>query len=143
MSSEPASLRAPIPLDRPILFFDGVCGLCNAAVDFVMRHDARQCFLFATLQGETASAQLGVQPDQTFDTVIVVEGGRRFERSDAALHIARQLGWPWKALSWLRIVPRPLRDAVYGWVARHRYGWFGQKETCRMPTPAERARFLD
>ncbi len=135
--------RAPLPSDRPILFFDGVCGLCNASVDFVMRHDVRQSFLFATLQGETASRRLGTRPDQTFDTVIVVQGERRFERSDAALYIASQLSWPYKALSWLRIVPRPLRDAIYAWVSSHRYRWFGQKETCRMPTPAERARFLD
>jgi len=132
----------PLPGDRPILFFDGVCGLCTAVVDFVMRHDSEQRFLFATLQGPTASATLGIRPGQVLDTVIVVEGSQRFERSDAALRIARHLGWPWRALSWLKMVPRPLRDAIYGWVARNRYGWFGKKQSCRMPTPAERARFL-
>lgn len=131
------------PVQRPIVFFDGVCSLCNAAVDFLIRHDHRQVLLFAPLQGTSAASHLRhLSPDQPPDTIVFVDRQGRYERSDAALRIASYLGWPWKALFVLRIVPRPLRDAVYRWIARNRYRWFGQKASCRMPTPEERGRFL-
>jgi predicted DCC family thiol-disulfide oxidoreductase YuxK len=130
------------PVQRPIVFFDGVCSLCNAAVDFLIRRDHAKVLLFAPLQGQAAAIHLHVLPNTTPDTIVLVDAQGRWERSDAALRIAGYLGWPWKGLIVLRIIPRPVRDVVYRWIARNRYRWFGQKESCRMPTPEERARFL-
>jgi len=129
--------------ERPVVFFDGVCGLCNSAIDFIMRHDPAQLFLFAPLQGDTARDRLGIAPGADLDTMILVTGdGRRHDKSDAALRIAMAMGGGWKLLGLFLILPRFLRNAVYGFVARNRYRWFGRKESCRLPTPAERKRFL-
>lgn len=144
----PAVLRNLLPQEptstqpRPVVYFDGVCGLCNHAVDLILRHDAAERFLFATLQGEVAERELGRKPDDPMDSLVLVDALGRHERSTAALRIAWHLGGVWRVLSWLRVVPRGIRDPAYDAVARVRYRLFGQKETCRMPTPAERARFL-
>lgn len=127
-----------------VVLFDGVCNLCNGSVQFIVRHDPAGRFRFASLQSEAGQALLrrhGLDPDDLF-SVILVEGGRAYARSDAALRIARGLSGPLKAAGALRVVPRPLRDAVYGWVARNRYRWFGRREACMIPTPELRARFL-
>jgi predicted DCC family thiol-disulfide oxidoreductase YuxK len=128
----------------PVVVFDGVCGLCNATVDFLMRRDRRKRLRFASNQsaaGRALLARFGVDPEDV-RTVYLIEGDRLSRKSSAALRIARTLGLPWKLAYALVIVPRFLRDAVYDWVARNRYKWFGKKETCRLPTPEERARFL-
>lgn len=128
--------------EPPIVYFDGVCNLCNAAVDFIIRRDGAGVFRFAPLQGPTAQERLSQVPEGDPDTIVVQEDGRLFSRSDAALRIARGLGGGWRLLMVLWWLPRPIRDAIYTWVARNRYRWFGRKETCRLPTPGERARFL-
>lgn len=125
--------------------FDGVCSLCNASVDFVMRHDRRGRIAFASLQSDEAATYLaahGKHADALLDTVVLADGAGLHERSTAALRVLRALGLPWSLLYGLVAVPRPLRDAVYRWVARHRYRWFGKRETCRLPTSEERARFV-
>lgn len=127
----------------PIVFFDGVCGLCNSAVDTLLRADRQNRLKFAPLQGETAQRLLGTQPDQEFATIVLLDAQGRHEKSAAALRICALLPGLWKLLQVFWLIPRPLRDGVYGWIARHRYAWFGKKESCRLPTPAERARFLD
>ncbi len=128
---------------KPIVFFDGVCGLCNATVDLLLRIDTRQIFLFAPLQGETARRALGVPPaDASEWSILLLDERGLHQRSDAALEICRRLGWPWALLGLLRWVPRGLRDAGYRVIARNRYRWFGRHETCRVPTPEERERFL-
>ncbi|MEW5927897.1 MAG: thiol-disulfide oxidoreductase DCC family protein [Gemmatimonadota bacterium] len=127
-----------------VVLFDGVCNLCNGSVQFIVRHDPAGRFRFASLQSEAGQALLrrhGLDPTDLF-SVILVEGGRAYARSDAALRIARGLTGPWRAAGALRAVPRPLRDAAYGWVARNRYRWFGKQEACMIPTPELRARFL-
>ena len=128
---------------RPVLLFDGHCGLCNASVDFVLRHEASPTLRFASLQSEAGRAMLGGHAvPAELDSVVLVEGGAVLTRSDAALRVATYLRAPWSALAWLRVLPRFLRDAGYRFVAAHRYGWFGRSETCRVPTAAERARVL-
>lgn len=130
---------------RPVIIFDGVCNLCNASVDFVLRHDRRGELLFASNQSAAGRALLerfDVPPDDV-SSVYLVEGDRIAARSTAALRVARRLGLPWSLAVPLLLLPRPLRDAAYDFVARNRYRWFGKKETCRLPTPEERARFLD
>ena len=128
--------------EKPIVFFDGVCGLCNAAVDFILKHDRKQVFVFAALQGETAQKILGVRPDDDLTTMVLLENGQQLRHSDAVLRIAWHLGGIWRVLSWARIILKSLRDLVYNWISRNRLRWFGKKESCRLPTPAERARFL-
>lgn len=125
-----------------VILFDGVCNLCNAWVDFVVRHDPEGRFRFAALQSEAAGDLLRGAPPDLPDSIVLVEDGTVWVRSTAALRVARGLGLPW-SLAWIFIlVPRSVRDAVYDWVARNRYRWFGRRDTCRIPTPEERARFL-
>jgi predicted DCC family thiol-disulfide oxidoreductase YuxK len=129
---------------HPIVIFDGVCNLCNASVDFVIRHDPQGVFKVSANQHETGQRILreqGVDPHEV-DTVFLYEGGTLYRRSTAALRIVRHLGLPWSLLYGLVIIPAPLRDFVYRGIARNRYRWFGKKETCRLPTADERARFL-
>jgi len=129
---------------NPTLFFDGVCNLCNASIDWLIRHDKKRVFRFAPLQGETAQRMV---PDFTgaegLSTIVLVdENGRRI-RSSAALGALVHLGGGWSLLGRvLMVIPRPIRDWGYRLIARNRYRWFGQKDTCRLPTPAERAQFL-
>ncbi len=129
---------------HPIVLFDGVCNLCSGAVQFIIRRDPEGRFRFASLQsplGEELLARFGIDPG-LLDSVILVEGDRWSKESDAALRVARGLGGAWKALAVLRVIPRPIRDAVYRLIARNRYRWFGKKESCWLPTPELRERFL-
>jgi predicted DCC family thiol-disulfide oxidoreductase YuxK len=129
----------------PVILFDGVCNLCNGFVQFVIARDPAGRFQFAALQSDSARRLLarldrfGGVPD----SVVLVDGGRVYTRSSAALRIARGLRFPWPLARALMIVPRPLRDWVYDLVARHRYRWFGRKDVCMTPTTAMRARFLE
>lgn len=125
-----------------IIFFDGVCVLCNSFVDFVMRNDRERFFQFAPLQGDTAKTTLPAELTDKPVTVVLWSQGQSFVRSDAALMILQQLGGAYALLRIFWIVPAPLRDLVYRIVASQRYSWFGKKDSCRLPTPEERERFL-
>ncbi|MEP0547246.1 MAG: thiol-disulfide oxidoreductase DCC family protein [Rhodothermales bacterium] len=127
----------------PIVLFDGVCNLCDAAVTFIIDRDADAVFRFASLQsevGQRLTQRFGIENE---DTVVLVEDGRCYVRSTAALRIARRLDGAWPLLAALLAMPRPLRDAAYRFIARHRYRWFGTHDACRVPTPALRSRFLE
>ena len=128
---------------QPIIYFDGYCGLCNGFVDFVMARDQVRRFRFAPLQGSTARARFGDPGNVDPTTILLEEEGTVLERSTAALRIITGLGGGWRLAGVLRLIPRFIRDAVYDWVARNRYGWFGTRDTCRLPTAGERAVFLD
>src|SRR5690606_33376111 len=107
------------------------------AVNFLIDRDPEARLRFAALQSEAGEALLARhQRPESLDTFILIEGDRLSERSSAALRVVRYLPWYWQPLRAFWLVPKPLRDAVYRWVARNRYRWFGQKEACRMPTPA-------
>ena len=131
-------------MSERVVFFDGVCNLCNGFVQFVIRRDPGARFKFAPLQSEAARARLGdsVTPGAAPSTVLLWENERLYDRSTAALQILRQLRFPWPIMAALFVVPRPLRDWVYDLIARRRYRWFGQRETCMVPTPDIRRRFL-
>jgi predicted DCC family thiol-disulfide oxidoreductase YuxK len=132
-----------MPLEVRVLFFDGVCGLCNAAVDFVMARDRAGKFKFSPLQSAFAARKLGSQRIKDLDTAVLLDGAAVYERSDAILHSLIHLGGAWRIAGFaLLIFPRGLRDVVYRIVAANRLRWFGKRETCRLPTPAERARFI-
>lgn len=126
-----------------IIYFDGVCGLCNRFVDFVLTRDREHRFRFAPLQGTTAAARFSPLGGAAPETILYEEGDRLYARSTAALRILSRLGGLWWIVSALRICPAVIRDAVYDWIARNRYGWFGRREACRIPTAEERAVFLD
>ena len=125
--------------------FDGVCNLCNGLVQFVIEHDPDGRFQFAALQSAAAGRVLSGHPPlrPIPDSVVLVEEGRVFTGSTAALRIVRGLRLPWPLAAALLAIPRPLRDWIYAFVARRRYHWFGKREHCMVPTPALRSRFLD
>jgi len=130
--------------DAPILFFDGVCNVCAASVQFVLAHERAPTLRFASLQSPLARdvlPPLGINPED-LDSLVLVEDGRAAQRSTAAIAIARHLRAPWSWLRALWIVPRPLRDFAYDLFASQRYRLFGKKDECFVPTPALRARFL-
>jgi len=124
-----------------IILFDGVCNLCNGLVQFVLKRDTAGRFRFASLQSEAARRVLKGGPPA--ETIVLIEGGGLYVKSAAALRIARGLRFPWPLLYAFVIVPRPMRDLVYDWVARRRYAWFGKRESCMLPSPQMRGRFLD
>jgi predicted DCC family thiol-disulfide oxidoreductase YuxK len=131
-----------------IILFDGVCNLCSGVVRFVIARDPHAHFRFAALQSDAARrvcAEVGATPPAAVDpdTIIVIADGRALERSDAALAIASRLPFPWPMFGVFRILPRARRDWLYRFVAKNRYRWFGKSETCMIPTPALRARFLE
>lgn len=132
--------------DAPVLLFDGVCNLCNGAVQFILDHDRTHRIRFASLQsdgGRALLAQHGVTvPAGDPDTMLLVEDGRVLDRSSAVLRIAAHLTFPfWLGRAFV-IVPRPIRDVVYRFIARNRYRWFGRTNECRIPTPELRARLV-
>lgn len=125
------------------VYFDGYCALCDRFVQFVLRRDRAARYRFAPLQGSTAQARVPATLDpRTSQTVIFEDAGRFRVRSDAALAILSGLGGAWRLAALLRVIPRPVRDAVYDLVANNRNRWFGRLAECRIPQPAERDRFL-
>ncbi|PZA08124.1 MULTISPECIES: thiol-disulfide oxidoreductase DCC family protein [unclassified Meiothermus] len=130
-----------------IVLFDGACNLCNGVVQFVLQHDPQERFLFAAQQSEAGQrllARHGISTAQAQgESVVVLEGGRVYLESDAALQILHRLGGVWGWAYLFRWIPKPWRDRVYRWVARHRYRIFGKRESCTLPNPSLRRRFLD
>ncbi len=127
-----------------ILLFDGVCNLCNGTVQFVIKRDVRKRFRFAALQSASGQAllqELGL-PAQHFDTIVLIHGDKYYVKSTAALRVLKELGGLWKLCYVLIIIPRPIRDFTYDMVAKTRYHLFGKRETCMVPTPEIKDRFL-
>lgn len=141
--SAPADAASPAETS-PIVFFDGVCGLCNASVDFILAKDRKGVFRFAPLQGETAAAMLTPEDIASLKSLVLRdEKGRIFRRSTAIWRILWTLGGSMRVLgAALWTVPWPLRDVGYRAISACRYRLFGKKDACRLPTPAERRRFL-
>ncbi len=130
---------------KKIILFDGVCNLCNSGVQFVLKRDRENQFLFASLQGRTGQEYLQKfhLPANDLNSFILVEGDLFYNRSTAALRVARLLGGLWLLFYGFMIIPRFIRDAVYNFIAKNRYRWFGKKEECWVPTPELKAKFLD
>jgi len=127
----------------PVILFDGLCNLCHASVQTVIRRDKQAVFKYASLQsaaGQTLRAVHGVEP--TVDSIILIHGGQAYLRSDAILEILHQLGGLYRIFSILRLIPAWLLDTLYNWVAGHRFAWFGRRESCMVPTPDLLSRFL-
>lgn len=121
--------------DSHIVVFDGMCNLCSSVVDFISARDPRSVFTFVPMQSTRGQQLLeahGVSIDQV-DTFLLIGNGGAFVRSDAAIAIAAELRRPWNLLATLRLVPRPIRDRVYAFVAKNRYRWFGKRTSCKLP----------
>ena len=128
-----------------VVFFDGVCNLCNSSVNFLIDRDPQSKFRLASLQSEYAQQFLpkfGVNPSK-IDSIAFYSTGKLYRQSRAVLEIAKRMRRGWPLLYVFIIVPGFLRDAIYNWIARNRYKWFGKQDTCRVPTPDLRSRFLD
>ena len=126
-----------------VILFDGVCNLCNGAVRFVIKRDKKNYFHFATIQSEVAKQLTENENIESSATIILVEDEKIYRRSTAALRVCRHLSGGWKFLYNLIIIPAFVRDAVYNFVAKNRYKWFGKKDTCMIPTPENRSKFLN
>ena len=136
-------MATPAQTGRLVLF-DGVCNLCNSSVQFIIARDPSARFRFAPLQSRSARTlieQSGIRAPLP-DSLLLIERGHAYLRSTAALRIARRLRFPWPLLYVLIAVPRPLRDCIYDFIARRRYRWFGTRDSCMVPTPELRERFL-
>ena len=131
---------------KPVLIlFDGVCNLCNGLVQFIIRRDAKGKFKFASLQSEVGRSllkQFNIDPD-LLHSIVVIDNGVAFQRSDAVLRIANYLGGRWKILTAFKILPKFFRDGCYNVVAANRYRIFGKQDSCMIPTPELKDRFVE
>lgn len=128
---------------HPVILFDGVCNFCDASVQFILERDPNETFNFASLQSEAGQKLLKkYNVPEDMDSMILIENDKVYYKSAAALRISRHLKGAWKLLYALIIVPAPIRNVVYDLIARNRFKWFGQKESCMLPPPNVRKRFL-
>ena len=127
-----------------VILFDSECPFCRAWVTFVIRHDPRGAFQFTPRQSDAARrllAPFGVRPD-ALGSIALIAGPALATRSDAVLQIFTRLGFPWRLVSWLVVIPRPLRDGAYAWVARNRHRLLGRRDRCRLAGTEDSDRFL-
>ncbi len=130
---------------QSIILFDGVCNFCNSAVQFVIERDKKNQFLFASLQsaeGRKILTENNLSPDKLY-SFILVENGKIYDRSTAALRVVKKLSGFWQFFYGFIIVPGFIRDAVYNFIAKNRYQWFGRKNECMVPTPELKSKFLN
>ncbi|MDQ2863749.1 MAG: thiol-disulfide oxidoreductase DCC family protein [Bacteroidota bacterium] len=128
-----------------IILFDGVCNLCNGAVQFVIKRDKKNQFLFASLQsveGRKILTENNLSSDKLY-SIILVEDGKIYDRSTAALRVVKKLGGFWQFFYGFIIVPEFIRNGVYNFIAKNRYRWFGRKDECMIPTPELKSKFLN
>ncbi|MBX7151424.1 thiol-disulfide oxidoreductase DCC family protein [bacterium] len=132
-------------MEYPIILFDGVCNLCNGSVLFIIKRDPKAQFRFASLQsayGENFLKEKNLSTKE-YDSIVLIEGDRFYTQSSAALRIAKRLNGAWPLFYIGIIIPKFLRDAVYNFIAKNRYRWFGKKDACMIPTPELRSRFME
>ncbi|MBT30890.1 MAG: thiol-disulfide oxidoreductase [Thalassobius sp.] len=133
-------------MDKPsysIILFDGVCNLCNGSVNFIIDHDKKNRFKFTSLQSEKGQELLKKHNlNLELESIILVENEKTYQKSDAALRISKKLNFPIPLLYVAIIIPRLIRDQIYNYIAKNRYKWFGKSDSCRMPTPELKAKFI-
>ncbi|MBP1966411.1 thiol-disulfide oxidoreductase DCC family protein [Paenibacillus aceris] len=131
--------------DKAVILFDGVCNLCSGAVQFILRNDPKGHFRFASLQSAAGQKLLEQHklPTDNISTIVLIEGGRAYTRSTAALRIARRLRGAYPLAYAAIVIPATLRNLAYAYVARNRYRWFGKAEHCMLPKPEFKQRFLE
>lgn len=129
---------------KKIILFDGVCNLCNGVVQLIIRHDTKDQFRFASLQGKEGRLYLSkFNINDAIDSFLLIDQHKIYTRSTGALMVCRYMGSPFKYLYHLIVVPRFIRDAIYKLISQYRYRWFGKKVACMIPTPAIKSKFLD
>ncbi|MGH2666175.1 thiol-disulfide oxidoreductase DCC family protein [Flavobacterium sp.] len=135
-----------LPKDKKIILFDGVCNLCNSSVQYVIKHDKKDIFRFVSLQSETGQKildHIGISR-ANIDSIVLYEPGKAYYyKSTAALEITRNLGGFFTYGSVFKIIPAGIRNIVYDYVAKNRYKWYGKQESCMIPTPELKAKFLE
>lgn len=134
-----------VAADKLIILFDGVCNLCNGAIQFVIKRDKHDRFRFAALQSDVGQQMIHerhIDTEKTDSIILIDPGIAYYTESEAALHIAQEFGGLWKLTGLFHWMPASLRDPIYRWVARNRYKWFGKREECMVPTPELKAKFL-
>lgn len=134
-----------LPQNKKIILFDGVCNLCDNAVQYVIKHDKKDVFRFVALQSELGAEilkHIGIDPKHIDSIVLYDPGVAYYYKSGAAIEIARQFGGVFHLGTIFKIIPGGLRDMVYDYVARNRYKWYGKKDSCMIPTPELKAKFL-
>ena len=128
---------------NPVILFDGECNFCDSSVQFIIKNDPKGIFHFASLQSDTGQELLKKHHvPSNIDSMILIEGNKVYYKSAAALRICRHLKGAWKLLYAFIAVPRPIRNIAYDFIAKNRYKWFGKKESCMLPSPSVRARFI-
>ncbi|MCO6494458.1 MAG: DUF393 domain-containing protein [Bacteroidetes bacterium] len=132
---------------KTIIFFDGVCNLCNSSVQFIIKRDIKNKFLFSALQSDTTEQLFKnfnyvVPKTNSPESIVILTKGKFLDKSSAVLTIAGQLGKGWQLFQIFWVFPKPIRDSIYLFVARNRYKWFGKKEACMIPTPELKAKFI-
>lgn len=132
-------------MNEPVVLFDGVCNLCNSAVQFIIKHDKKKIFRFTSLQSEAGQKILAQYnfPLKELNSFILIENNKAYDRSTGALRVAKKLHGLWPLLYGFIIIPKIFRDSIYNWVGKNRYKWFGKKDECMIPTPELKARFLN
>jgi predicted DCC family thiol-disulfide oxidoreductase YuxK len=137
-------MQPVFPTDK-IVLFDGVCNLCNSSVQFIIKRDKKKQFRYASLQGKFGQEFLKKHnlPADYFNSFILLENEKVYSSSTGALRMLKHLGGAWSLLYGFIILPKFMRDGVYNWIARNRYKWFGKKDSCMIPTPDLKERFLD
>ncbi|MDQ0638080.1 putative DCC family thiol-disulfide oxidoreductase YuxK [Pedobacter sp. W3I1] len=131
-------------MDQPVIFFDGVCNLCNASVQFVIAHDRKDQFKFTALQGDYAREVLPKfnADSEKLNTILLLKDGKIYTKSSAALRVARKLNGLIPLLYAFLLVPKFIRDWVYDIIAKNRYQWWGKQESCWVPTPELKSKFI-
>jgi predicted DCC family thiol-disulfide oxidoreductase YuxK len=138
-------MGTPAQVDKRVILFDGVCNLCNSSVQFIIKRDSKNKFHFAALQSVYGQQQLQRLkiPETALQSIVLIDGDKFYQRSNAVLEICKHLGGLWPALYIFKIIPRFISDAIYNLIANNRYRWFGRQDQCMIPTPSLKARFLD
>jgi predicted DCC family thiol-disulfide oxidoreductase YuxK len=131
--------------EKKIILFDGVCNLCSSSVQFILKRDKKNQFLFGSLQGKAGQGYLKKfnLPEDTFNSFMLVEGDKLYTRSSGALRMLKYLGNGWQIFYALIIIPKFIRDSMYNFIAKNRYKWFGKKKECLIPTLELKTKFLD
>ncbi|PKB18651.1 thiol-disulfide oxidoreductase DCC family protein [Flavobacterium sp. 5] len=135
-----------LPQNKKIILFDGVCNLCNSAVQFVIRHDSKDAFRFVALQSELGIQilnHIGVNPKKTDSIILYEPGVAYYYKSQAAIQISKNLGGFWHLVTIFRIIPTGISNYIYDYIAQNRYKWYGKKESCMIPTPELKIKFLE
>lgn len=128
--------------NKPVIFFDGYCNLCNGAIQWIIQKDSQEHFYFAPINSNYANDYLSDKSLTSVDSIVLFDKGQVYIKSTAAVHIARKLPYPFRLLGLLRFIPRFVRDFVYDLIAKYRYSIWGKRQQCMVPTPELKARFL-